>query len=369
MSRSLRLELPLVLSALFAMACTDGTYVPDAGPGLPPVTDIGTPCYCELDEAGTACKQAPTNTCKSGMTCVIHGTPNGTFNNAGNILWESPLFRRNSTTPDGGAQIEGECTLVFQPTDFNRRCPDGASLVVLSSGHYVCKRTCESDAQCGRSGWVCDAPFLNVDALSANPPQELPLDAKICRPACEQDFPDCNRSTWCRFSNTQPGVCQRSGLTPGAPADYGIYIGDRFGTRTCNQTTGKCQDTAFRTPNNGVGGQCVTNEDCMDGLLCVGDNLYASVPDGIGFCAMPGCTIGVAAPNPGSCPQGLSCEWAFEMTMCFPDCQGGTVCGGAGQVCDRPLEQLAWSYVANGALASFAAARCVDCDITATGCQ
>lgn len=371
MPRSLHPEHLLCAAFVLVTPACVGSTGYDAGPEFPggvTVLDIGTPCFCELNESGTACKTAPTNTCgKTALTCVIHNTPNGNFNNAGNALWEAPLFRRFTSTRDGGPLVEGECSLVWDPTDFNRGCPGGSVLVQVSSGQLICKRTCQSDGECGRPDWVCDQALLDRDAIDTQQgvPQEIPLGIKICRPPCQADFTDCNRSTPCTLDGR--GFCQRSGLTPAAPQELGIYIGGRNGARTCNLTTGKCQDRQFVTNNNSLGGPCNTHDDCPQDMMCISDFLYADPQfiDGVGFCGVAGCVPGAAAGQPGSCVQGLTCQWAFEMGMCFPDCAGGTICAGQGQKCAIPDPARMWSYLPQGGqVATFSKPQCVDCDTT-----
>jgi hypothetical protein len=289
----------LFLLALFTQACdtTTGGGADGGSSGVPfgiTYEDIGTLCTCTVvpdptSASGFSCAPNPTNTCpKSALTCVV-GTPDDRLSNAGNALWETPLFARG-TSVDGGTVIEGECSLVG--TDiFPAACPRGTVSVQLSSGMTTCKRQCLTDAECGRPGWVCDAPFLARSGLQQNPPRELPLDLKVCRPACNADFPDCLRSTAC--VNGEPG-CYRSWTTRGAPPQWGIYVGDRNGGRSCNLTTGHCEATVeprrgAGIPAAAVGADCGSNADCNTNNLCISDYAYSATPQGCGFCTFANC--------------------------------------------------------------------------------
>lgn len=363
-----RLAAPSVLILASFLGCTTTSDSSDAGlttgPGGFTIQDIGSRCVCELVSnpisGATECKQAPTNSCKTGMVCVVDTPAANVVPNAGNPLFEAPLFRR-AVSSDGGFLIEGECTLTYAQPLANS-CPTGSRLLLLSSGLYVCKRTCQADAECGRAGYVCDAPLLSRDAIDlANPPSETPLALNFCRPACQADFPDCNRSTTCTMG--APG-CQRSAFTRNAPQDLGIYIGDRNGARVCNTTTGHCEGVASRA-GGFVGDPCASHADCQPNFLCVSDNAYSQAPDGVGFCTYANCNPAAADGESGSCVQGLTCEWAFDMGMCFPNCTGGTLCSRIGTKCAIPDPGLMASFdPASGAAVSFKAARCVDCDTT-----
>jgi hypothetical protein len=348
-------------------SCTGGTYTLDAGASGSgyAFADIGTVCKCETETdpvtGGLRCIQNPTNTCtKSGMTCVL-ATPEAAFSNAGNPLWEAPLFYRAEMQDGGFPVFEGECTLTASVTQA-LLCPLGTVALALSSGLQVCKRTCLGDSDCGRDAWVCDQPRLDqagIDSLS--PAQEIPSAVRLCRPACSADFPDCNRSTTCTIGKAG---CQRSAFTRNAPTTLGIYIGDRNGARVCNGVTGHCEDIASRGSGY-VGDRCTGHADCQAQFLCVSDTAYADVTDGYGFCTYADCNPSAAANTAGACVAGLTCEYAFEMGMCFPDCQGGTLCSGQGQKCAVPdMGRIANYDSTTGAQGTWKQVQCVDCDTT-----
>ena len=364
---------PLAVVALLT-ACTTTTTYPDAGPTVPSgitFEDIGTPCTCNLVAAGgsVSCDRNPTNSCaRSALTCVI-SLVGPAFSNAGNALWEGVLFSRavpNAVDQDGGAvaQVEGECTL-RAPPGVTLACPSGTVVLALSDGSTVCKRQCFNDTECGRSGWVCDTPLLDRNGLDmAEPAQEVPLNLKLCRPACEADFPHCNRSTPCTMG--RPG-CQRSALTPGAPVNLGLYVGDRNGGRTCNRVNGHCETTAARTPGTPVGSPCQSHENCDFDHLCVSDGIYSDNPTGIGFCTYANCNPFAAADMDG-CPGPLGankCQVAFEMGMCFANCANGTLCGNPGQKCSQPDPYRILNLdPTTGGPRGWSQQQCVDCNLT-----
>lgn len=368
----------LPLLALLLTACeTTTTGGTDGGVTTVPAgityEDIGSPCQCTVvpdptSASGFSCAPNPTNTCaKSALTCVV-GTPDERLTNAGNALWETPLFSRG-TQVDGGTVIEGECTLVGTDV-FPTACPMGAVAVQLSNGLTVCKRTCFTDAECGRPGWVCDRPFLDRRGLQVANPSEIPANIQVCRPACNADFPDCLRSTAC--VNGEAG-CYRSWTTRTAPAQWGIYVGDRNGGRSCNRTTGHCDATVeprrgAGIPAAAVGADCGSNADCNTNNLCVSDYAYSANPQGRGFCTFANCNPfpaqGVADGCGGEQGSGLTCENAFEMGMCFLDCRQGTLCSG-GQKCSTPNMDLILNYNAQtGAIQPWRQTQCVECELT-----
>jgi hypothetical protein len=358
-----RASLPLLLASplLVLSACTEGTYTRDGGAsssGVPSgitFQDIGTPCTCEVNLATLGCSRAPVNSCaKSALNCVI--VTYDSFANAGNPLWEATMFSRGRVA-DGGVVIDGECTLtgnVFQLPS----CPQGTMPITLSNGLVACKRICQSDQDCGRTGWVCDAPLLNRNGIDVSfPPVEAPLDLKICKPACVTDFPDCLRTTPCNLG--RPG-CFKSPLVNG-PQGLGIYVGDRNGGRACSPTTGKCEPTTARNDLAVLGAACSGNVDCPSQHLCVSDVAYADNPSGSGFCTYADCDPLAAAGAVGACVQGLTCEYAFEHGMCFPDCAGGTLCG-LGQVCGTadPARVVNYDPV-TGYPRAWKGNHCIDC--------
>lgn len=369
-SRRLPCSLAAALLALAAApGCTEDLDYgdEDAGtsviPGLA-YADIGTLCSCDLvvDNATglQRCASNPTNTCpKAGMTCVI-ATPDANANNAGNGLWEGPLFSVGRMAGTGSVVVEGECTILGTPAR-PPACPTGTVGITVSSGATICKRTCQSDQECGRADWVCDTPLLDRNGIDMDPAAERGLDLKLCRPRCVSDFPDCNRSTPCTMG--RPG-CYRSALTRNAPGDLGIYVGDRNGARVCHES-GHCQAVAGRNPLAGVGSPCASHADCAVNFLCVSGPAYGA-PDGLGFCTYADCDPNAAAGQVGACVPGLTCERAFEMGMCFPDCASGTICnGGAGQMCGQAAPAMIYNYdPATGAPVGWKQNQCVDCALT-----
>ncbi|MEW5854913.1 MAG: hypothetical protein AB2A00_39415, partial [Myxococcota bacterium] len=365
---------PIALMAALALGCTDGgsyTVKKDAGPDVPAgitYDDIGTPCTCEIvfDEAsGTnRCARNPTNTCaKSALTCVI-ATPDPATHNAGNELWEAPLFYRQTTTADGGVATEGECTLLAPP-GFALGCPRGTSAILLSTGVTVCKRQCQADQECGRPDWVCDQPLMDRNVIDSAPPgtPEQPLNLRLCRPACQADFPDCNRTTPCTLG--RPG-CVRSPSSRNAPEGLGIYIGDRTGTRVCNRTTGHCDARTGADSQAPVGKQCTSHNDCNVNNICISDTAYANVPDGVGFCTFAGCDP-AQAPGQDGCGDGVSllCEPAYDMGLCWVNCSGGTICAAPGTKCGVPeMWRVANFDPISGQPGVWDSNHCIDCDLT-----
>ena len=360
MTRVARL-LPLCLATALSLGCSEGTYTVDGGAsssGVPSdVTfqDIGTPCTCVVNPANNTCTGAPVNTCgKSSLACVI--VTYDAFSNAGNPLWEATMFSRGKVA-DGGMVIEGECTLTGNTT-YLPACPQGTVAIALSSGLTACKRTCQSDQDCGRTGWVCDTPLLDRNGIDVSwPPVEAPLNLKICKPACLTDFPDCLRTTTCSLG--RPG-CYKSPLVAG-PEGLGIYVGDRNGGRSCSATTGKCEATPSRNDLAIMGAACTGNAQCPTQHLRISDMAYADQPTGSGFCTYADCNPLAAAGEVGACVAGLTCEYAFESGMCFPDCAGGTMCG-MGQVCGQADANRIVNYdPVTGVPRNWKGNHCVDC--------
>lgn len=360
------------LHALWAMSvaalisgCPDNTFDPkDAGPTGPGSDltdkDIGTPCYCELEQGH--CKRNPTNSCpKSGMVCLI-ATPDPNHSNAGNALWEAPMFSVGRVTTDGGVVYEGECTIVTS-IDYMPPCPLGTVAVSLSTGINVCKRSCESDQECERDNWVCDQPLLDQASLHTPPVVERGLALNLCRPACVADFPDCLRSTAC-LMDTDQGCFRSPGQASATHPNVGIYVGDRNGARTC-ASTGHCVPTTQRSATAVLGSQCHSAAECPVNYLCVSDQAYSNNPDGLGFCTWADCNPFPQQGQGYGCPQavGQTCEVTFELPMCFSDCTGAGVCGMPGQMCLVADQAKIYNTTSTGQPIGWKGQHCLDCDL------
>ena len=197
--------LPLVFAFVACTTSTGGSSSGSSGVGGITYQDIGTPCTCEVVQgaSGFTCAVNPTNTCaKTSLTCVM-AAPDPGFANAGHALYEYHLTTRQTNNADGGITMEGECTLLAGPTQA-LICPAGTFPLQLTNGTKICKRQCQSDQECNRPGWVCDAPLLNRDGIDTGTiPSEVPLNLKLCKPGCVADFPDCLRVTPCTLG--RPG--------------------------------------------------------------------------------------------------------------------------------------------------------------------
>jgi hypothetical protein len=327
--------------ALLIGACDpgNGEFTPEdaggVGPGGITYDDIGT--ICTYDPANPM--QHPSNTCpKSGMTCVI-ATRDGLYREYGDFLYEAiPLFSR--FRPDG--KDEGICSMASMPGMPPPACPYGTAIVMLSSGHHICMRLCDTSANCARDGYVCDYPFMDGSSYNPETGAVAPLGLQLCVPGCQTDLPYCMRTF-----HSQLG--------------FHVYDGDLYGWRQCNTVSGLCEDVVARGAGY-VGSQCVRSEHCQDNLLCIGGWLFGAQEEH-GFCARY-CNPdrNLQAPDNG-CELGQGCEYFLNIAYCFPDCSA-MQCGGANQVCNYADEGAAGLLPGQ----EWQRPHCIQCELSSLEC-
>ena len=253
-----------------------GIPEPDPEPAAFVASDIGTACV--YDPATGA---NPTNDCPTGLTCLISTIdgayspyPAGDPRNLSLAVFEDHFtyFR------DDGLQ-EGYCTLIgsiAQPP----ACPQGTAPKALAPNLTVCVRTCNAPTDCGRSGYTCDARFLDVPQLQ-------------CVRQCTLDFPDCIRSGW----------FQR-GENPPSPF---LEVADINGSSYCDvQNTGRCAANPGGTQAPGL--PCNDSRDCASSICIQG--LLLNQPGGQGFCAAS-CKFNPQAAGMGCPYEGYVCQPGF----------------------------------------------------------
>ncbi len=203
----------------------------------------------------------------------------------------------------GATPLEGACTADTECTSLY--CDDPGD------GRRRCMQPCTGDAGLCLAGEVCAAP---AGACGGCVPAGLVAGARGRGEACATN------------EECQSGLCFDDG-------------GNLYCSQTCENDEG-CTDnfhcragTCVLGPREGVGGGCVTNEDCGSGICAAqGDRRW--------------CTADCSSSD---CPSGLSCQAVGEAMICVPDlslvgeactnneaCASG-LCAGtpAGQVCTR----------------------------------
>lgn len=322
----------------------DGGIEEDAGPVVDvTAADIGTLCTY-VNGSG----ENPTNSCANrALTCLIRTfdgayTPySGSPQRLANSTWEDQMTIYRPEVNDQGQYVdEGYCT-ILGTWSAPPQCPAGTELKLFTGDIAACLRTCASNAQCDRSGYVCDRRYL--DTVSST-----------CVRACEFDVADCVRS----------GVL----TTQADPTKLGSYLAsqDFQGESFCDVATGICQ---FNTFEGDVppGMPCDDTRDCAGDQLCYQRNVLGTPEGSKGFCAL------ACAPNPNAplegCPTGYACQAGFQFGhapfalkdivtgqdlsaggVCLPECASvATSCSAfAGTTCaqiDTNVFQAAWNGV------------------------
>lgn len=356
-----------VLVAWSGLACLtyagefDGGIPRDAGPGAPAgfsALDIGTPCQYDPARGGN-----PTNTgCQAGLTCLLVASdgsytpfPPGSLQNLTLSVWEDHFTRYRDDGLD-----EGVCTLIGSWAS-PPSCPLGTSLKWLATNLAVCVRACQSAAECGRVGDVCDSRFLDVGGGQ-------------CVRGCELDIPDCVRSGHVVFQN-QDNYGQ---VIQSAPR-FVLAVDDLTGASYCDTASGMCQPNPGQG-TKGPGEPCVSTLDCIGGTACVQGGVLRALDPTLpettqGFCAQPCKPLAQQQFSGGGCNAGYACQAGFTFNhgnalstdpdaafallnlqntqlleaggFCFPDCQANQNCGSyPGTQCGAARDEVfgyAWN--------------------------
>ncbi|MBN2359868.1 MAG: hypothetical protein JXR83_10470 [Deltaproteobacteria bacterium] len=279
----------------------------------------GVPSGITWQDIGTACTydplsgNNPTNTCgRTGLVCVI-ATSDGAIGGYGTFMYEAiPLYTRFLATED-----EGICTLVSAPGMPPPACPAGTYAVMLSSGHHICMRGCDTSEDCGRDGYVCDYRLMNGSTYNSSTGAVQPLAVRMCVPACLSDVPYCLRTF------IDPDYVGQDG----SRLLY-VYDGDLFGARECDPVTGLCYDVTTRGAKY-VGDRCTHTSECAAPNICISGLLYGA-PEEHGFCARYCDPSGQSQQL--TCEYGQGCEYFLGVGYCFPNCNNN-LCAGEGQQC------------------------------------
>ena len=320
----------------------DGIIAGDGGtqpaPGIT-AADIGTACTYD---PSAPLPSNPTNTCRQGLNCLIFTSdlgyipfPPGSARNFTMSVWEDQFTRYRDDGID-----EGICTLIGS-WQAPPACPVGTTLKLLASDLAVCVRNCQSAADCGREGYVCDSRFLDVGGGQ-------------CVRACTFDIPDCVRSGHLVFQ--QQG---ENGQITQSPVGFYLAVDDLTGASICDVPSGTCianDAEGLRGP----GEPCASSRDCLRGTACIqGDVLRSLNPElpatTQGFCAQPCKPVAQQQFSGGGCNAGYFCQAGFTFGhgnplaeqgnqpfslinlqnsevleaggFCFPGCDADPTCG------------------------------------------
>ena len=266
-------------------------------------------------------------------------------------------------TPGGG----NVCTLACNPMNPAIGCPEG--FYCSAPGIGACEGLCAAGSVGeGLVGAACSTNTECLTGLCADPGD----GQQRCLPPCRGDLGDCLAGEVCL---ALPGTC-------GACIEQEIYqgrhgIGEPCGTidhcltglcfheegvsycsRACegDEACGEgfhCRDAVcIRGPREGIGGGCITNEDCGSGFCATeGENRWCTtfcatntdcpsgfvctvVTDEASVCEPELGLIGEACMDNASCISGLCATGTRHGSVCTEMCGPGNACS-PGFECER----------------------------------
>lgn len=252
----------------------------------------------------------------------------------------------NGDDDDCNGAVDEVCAAVGSSCTTTEECVGGSTCESTTSG-MICTVPCDPlrpmlgcapGLYCANVGG-CDGRCMPLLA----PAVPLPIDAactdhadcgslfcadpgdgrRRCLPPCRGDAGMCLSGEVCAAPPGACGACVPAGIVVGArglgevcgaDSECGSSIcyddeGLRYCSRAC-AADAECAagfhcraDRCVRGPREGIGGGCVTDEDCGDG----------------GFCAARGDVRWCTAFCEGACPAGFTCTPAGDVSVCAPD--------------------------------------------------